>query len=64
MTVFKNDTHGNPTHYECITVLGSKAEVFIEYDYSDPKRVDVHIYRMIFPEKGVEIVEPRKWKDA
>ena len=61
MTVFETDSHGNPTHYMCTTVLGSKAEVYIEYDYSNPKRVDVHIYRMIFPEKGKEIVEERKW---
>lgn len=63
MNVFKTDKHGNPTEYECTTVLGSRARVFIEYDYSNPKKVDAHIYRMVFPEKGTEIVEPRKWGD-
>ena len=61
MQVFENDKQGNPTHYITTTVLGGKAEVFIEYDYSDPKRVDVHIYRMVFLDRGTEINEPRKW---
>lgn len=64
MTVFKTDSHGNPVHYECTTVLGSRATVFVEYDYSNPKKVDAHVYRMVFPEKHKEIVEPRKWRDA
>lgn len=63
MDVFKTDSHGNPTHYMCNTVLGTKAEVFIEYDYSNPKKVDAHIYRMKFPDRGTEIIEPRRWKD-
>ena len=65
MNVFKTDKHGNPTHYECMTVLGNKATVHIEYDYSNPKKVDAHIYRMVFwkKDKVVELTSPRKWED-
>ena len=64
MEVYKTDSRGNPTHYKCNTVLGSEAIVFVEYDYSNPKKVDAHVYRMIFPGKGKEIEEARKWPDG
>ena len=64
MEIFKTDKHGNPTHYRCTTVLGNKAIVYIEYDYSNPNKVDAHIYRMIFPDKGIELLSPRKWETA
>ena len=64
MTVYESDSRGNPVHYGCVTVLGHRAEVQVEYDYSNPSRVDAHIYRMSFPESGHEIVEPRKWQDG
>ena len=54
-------SHGNPTHYRCITVLRNiGAEVFIEYDYSNMNKIDAHIYHMVF-DNGAVIDEPRKW---
>jgi hypothetical protein len=61
MQVIESDQRGNPTHYTCNTVTCGKAEVFVEYDYSDLKSVDVHIYKMVFLDRGTEINEERRW---
>lgn len=61
MQVYESDTRGNPVHYECGTLTCGKAEVFVEYDYSNPKKVDAHIYRMVFLDRGTEINEPKKY---
>ena len=58
--VFENDEHGNRTHYTCTTATGRTAEVWVEYNYENPKTIGAHIYRMEF-DNGHVIVEPRRW---
>lgn len=61
MNAIECDNRGNPVHYTCMTATCGQAEVWVEYDYSNPRRIDAHIYHMKFFKTGREIVEPRKW---